>query len=102
MGLARGAVMLGLAVLAGCAAPRGAAPGGPAATAEPHAPLPQDCGAARLAGWLGQPVAAVDEQYLPVAVRVLRPGDPVTEDFSPMRLNILLDGAGRITEFRCG
>lgn len=101
MGLVRCAVMLGMAVLAGCAM-RDMEPGNPGAASEPHDPLPQDCGAARLAGWVGQPVAAVDEQYLPVTVRVLAPGDPVTEDFSAARLNILLDGAGRITEFRCG
>lgn len=101
MGLARFAAMLAMAGLAGCAA-LVTVSSPPATGPEPHDPIPQDCGATRLSGWVGQPVAALDEQYLPVTVRVLAPGDPVTEDYSPARLNILLDGAGRITEFRCG
>lgn len=101
MQLARSACVLWLAALAGCGA-AAVAPGSGGTTVEPHDPVPQDCAAARLSGWLGQPMAALDEQYLPITVRVLAPGDPVTEDFSAARLNILLDGAGRITEFRCG
>ena len=101
MGLARYAGILATACLAGCAA-LVTVSSQPATGPEPHDPTPQDCGATRLLGWVGQPVAALDEQYLPVTVRVLAPGDPVTEDYSPTRLNILLNTAGRITEFRCG
>ena len=85
---------LGIAViLAGCAAPP---------VAEPDHGAPQGCGAGRLAGWVGQPVAALDEQYLPSTVRILAPGTPVTEDFSPSRLNVDVDAAGTITGFHCG
>ncbi|GGO35942.1 hypothetical protein GCM10010991_29060 [Gemmobacter aquaticus] len=55
-----------------------------------------------MAGWVGQPVAALDEQYLPSTIRILRPGTPVTEDFSPSRLNVDVDAAGTITGFHCG
>lgn len=80
-------------ILAGCAAPP---------VAEPDHGAPQGCGAGRLAGWVGQPVTALDEQYLPSTVRILAPGTPVTEDFSPSRLNVDVDAAGTITGFHCG
>lgn len=80
-------------ILAGCAAPP---------VDEPDHGAPQGCGAGRLAGWVGQPVAALDEQYLPSTVRILAPGTPVTEDFSPNRLNVDVDAAGTITGFHCG
>ena len=35
-------------------------------------------------------------------LRWIRPGDMVTMDYSPQRLNIHLDGAGRIERFTCG
>ena len=34
--------------------------------------------------------------------RVIRPGDPVTMDADPLRLNIELDPNGRIHRLRCG
>jgi hypothetical protein len=80
-------------MLAGCAAPRVDAPG---------RDDPQGCGAGRLAGWVGQPVSALDEQYLPASVRILAPGTPVTEDYSPSRLNVDVDAARIITGFHCG
>ena len=85
---------LGIAlILEGCAVPP---------VAEPDHGAPQGCGAGRLAGWVGQPVTALDEQYLPSTVRILAPGTPVTEDFSPSRLNVDVDAAGTITGFHCG
>lgn len=66
------------------------------------APVATGCGAGRLDGFVGEPVAALDEQYLPQVVRILRPGVPVTEDYSPSRLNVDVDRAGRITAFWCG
>ncbi len=60
------------------------------------------CGAARLGGWAGQPVTALDEQYLPQTVRLIRPGDAVTDDFQPGRLNVVLDASDRVMTFHCG
>ena len=71
------------------------------AAAPPRPDLPS-CGAARLSGWLGQPVASLDEQYLPQTVRLIRPGDAVTEDHNPGRLNVYLDASDRVVQFRCG
>jgi hypothetical protein len=39
---------------------------------------------------------------LPAGARVIRPGDAVTEDFSPARLNIDLDATDRIARAWCG
>ena len=36
------------------------------------------------------------------AVRWIRPGDAVTMDYRPDRLNIELDEQGRVSAFRCG
>lgn len=36
------------------------------------------------------------------AVRVIRPGQAVTMDFSPYRLNIELDAGDRVARLRCG
>lgn len=62
----------------------------------------QTCGAARLSGWIGQPASALDDQYLPQTVRLVRPDDAVTEDHNPGRLNVYLDGSDHILRFRCG
>ena len=35
-------------------------------------------------------------------VRVIKPGDAVTMDFRPNRLNISLDAQGRVKSMRCG
>ncbi|MEM6729379.1 MAG: I78 family peptidase inhibitor [Pseudomonadota bacterium] len=35
-------------------------------------------------------------------VRIIRPGDAVTMDFREERLNIALDGAGRVVRVYCG
>lgn len=36
------------------------------------------------------------------ALRWIRPGDAVTMDYRPDRLNIHLDGENRVDQFRCG
>jgi len=36
------------------------------------------------------------------SVRIIKPGDQVTMDFSEARLNIDVDAAGVITGLRCG
>ncbi|WP_151718714.1 I78 family peptidase inhibitor [Gemmobacter serpentinus] len=62
----------------------------------------RSCGAARLSGWVGQDVSTLDEQYLPQIVRLIRPGDAITEDHKPGRLNVVLSKAGAIKAFYCG
>ena len=38
----------------------------------------------------------------PAPVRIIHPNQPVTMDVVPTRLNILVDGNGRITRIYCG
>jgi len=64
-------------------------------------PALQPCGADALQAAVGEPVGAVS---LPagVKVRIIRPGDAVTMDYSPDRLNIELDEDDRVVRVRCG
>lgn len=64
--------------------------------------VPRSCGAARLSGWIGHEVSSLDEQYLPQIVRLIRPGDAITEEYNPGRLNVVLSHADRIKAFYCG
>lgn len=66
------------------------------------APGVDACGAAELQDMVGQPRRVLDTIRFAVPVRIIEPGQAVTADFSPNRLNILLDDAGIITEIRCG
>ena len=79
-------------LLAGCA--QGLVP-------TPGTPLAR-CGADRLIGLIGGTVGALPPQPLDRSVRILRPGDAVTEDYSDRRLNVILDGRDRITALSCG
>lgn len=67
----------------------------------PIAPLVV-CGAGQRADLLGQPLAALQAAGLPPGVRVIRPGDAVTEDYSDQRLNVDLDANDRVTRLWCG
>jgi hypothetical protein len=65
------------------------------------------CGTDRLSGLLGRPASAglgTEAQRLSGAARLrwIRPGDVVTMDFSPQRLNVHLDAQNRFARFACG
>jgi len=65
------------------------------------------CNAAAANGAIGQPATAALQselitKTLAKTLRVVRPGEPVTQDFSSQRLNLEVDGTGRITGARCG
>lgn len=73
------------------------------ACVEPAAPDEDACGAAGLQYLVGQDEAALAAiTFAAERVRVIRPGQPVTMDYSPERLNIELDAAGRIQRLSCG
>ena len=98
--------LLATLVLAACEAPTGGTtppPTGGDAPA-PVVPSPADdtCGAAGLASYIGQPASALDTARFANPVRVIRPGDMVTMDFNPQRLNFELDDQGEIARIRCG
>lgn len=59
------------------------------------------CDAARHQTLVGQNIGAVTlPSELPQ--RVISPGEPVTEDFNPNRLNIYVDPKGWIARITCG
>ena len=84
------ATLAGLALMGGCVA-----------VTEP-ATDPQDvCGASGYQSLVGANIAVVS---LPADLndRVIRPGDAVTMDFNPERINFRLDDTGRIIAIDCG
>jgi hypothetical protein len=60
------------------------------------------CGADDMGYLIGQHVSGVDLNSLAEKVRVISPGDMVTMDYRPDRLNIDLDASGTIVALRCG
>ena len=65
------------------------------------------CNAGRLSDLVGRPATAeLGAEALrrsgALRLRWIRPGDVVTMDFSPQRLNVHLDAGGRVERFACG
>ena len=62
----------------------------------------ESCGLAQVEAFVGQPLAAVTMPARDAPLRVIRPGQAVTMDFNPSRLNVDLDENGVITRVWCG
>ncbi|SPH24660.1 hypothetical protein DEA8626_03711 [Defluviimonas aquaemixtae] len=60
------------------------------------------CGAADLQFMVGQSEDILAAMTFPAPMRVIHPGQAVTMDYNPKRLNIEIDGVGRIARVRCG
>lgn len=88
-----GLALVASAALGACVAP-------PAVT--PIAPAPDACGAAALQYLVGQPRQAIGGMTFHQPLRIIEPGQAVTMDFNAQRLNIELDGNGRISRIACG
>ena len=68
----------------------------------PVADVPSgDCDSAAYAQFVGQDQSALPDP-LPNGTRVIPPNSAVTQDYRPDRLNIDLDGSGKITRVWCG
>jgi len=92
-------IAAGIALLAGC----GVAPLRLVGSAEQVLPrLPDRCGVAQVQGLVGQPFVALAGSRLPGALRVLYPGQVVTAEVQPTRLNASVDHETRITALFCG
>ena len=67
------------------------------------APLPDAdlCRASGFQGLVGQPQSVLRTMMLPAGSRVIGPGDAVTADFRPDRLNIETGTDGRIAKVGC-
>ena len=68
----------------------------------PPVDAPDACGASGLQGLVGQPEAVIYATTFVGPIRVIRLGQPVTEEFSAERANFWLDAKGRITAVTCG
>ncbi len=83
-----------------------AAPAAPAAPVTPEPPMPTEnkdaCGASALAHLVGKPITDTAVPPASPAVRHIRPGDAVTEDYRLERLNIYVTGADVIEKINCG
>ncbi|WP_185928724.1 I78 family peptidase inhibitor [Sphingomonas sp. IC081] len=78
------------------------------AEATPPAPpsMAPGCGADQLGAYIGQPasdevIAAITQWRGDKPMRVLRPGQPMTMDFRPDRLNVQIGEDGKIKGFNC-
>lgn len=61
------------------------------------------CAAAELQGLVGQPEALAHTLENPSgAIRIIRPGQAVTMDYSPSRLNVEIGADGRVASVHCG
>tara|TARA_R110002072_G_scaffold277711_1_gene439447 strand:+ start:438 stop:740 length:303 start_codon:yes stop_codon:yes gene_type:complete len=60
------------------------------------------CGAEAREYLIGQPIGEVDLDTLARTIRTIRPGQPITMDHRPDRLNLDLDGDGAIVRLWCG
>ena len=68
------------------------------------APEPE-ADACNASGWMwliGEPVDVVAASTFPAPMRVIGPGDAVTMDFLPNRLNVTYNEAGIVTDVYCG
>lgn len=76
------------------------------ACAAPVPPAPADdlssCGGTAVIALIGQPVSALPPTGGWATLRVIHPGEPVTEDYSATRLNVQIDGNGLIRALNCG
>jgi len=98
-------VIAGL-LLAGCAGMT-SPPAHESAPPPPRVDNQADCGAERVQDRIGRDYsesleASIREESGAAAVRVIRPGEAVTLDHRPDRLNVRLDDDDIISEIDCG
>jgi len=91
---------LALTILTGCVRP---APSPP----PPASVASTDCDASGVQSWIGRSWRVTENDALLRAaksqvIRVMWPGEPVTLELSPSRLNVLLDRQNTIQQLYCG
>ena len=60
------------------------------------------CGIAAVKPYLGKAAADIPATALPERFRILKPGDQVTMDYVPARLNVLTNADGIVIGLKCG
>ena len=89
-----GAAIIGLAALTACT--------GVDPTAQIPPTIDDTCNASQYSELIGQDATALEKVLILGQVRVIRPGDLVTQDFRPDRINFGIDDANRISDVSCG
>jgi len=72
---------------------------------DPLTSVDDPCRAQAVQHLIGAPVPSVEEIRAmggPQRIRVIRPGQPVTMDHVPVRLNVVVDDDGIVQSLRCG
>lgn len=64
--------------------------------------LSDTCNMAQYAALIGKPATDPGVPPASATVRIIKPGDQVTMDFNPARLNVDVDAAGAVAGLRCG
>ncbi|WP_439155477.1 I78 family peptidase inhibitor [Yoonia sp.] len=73
------------------------------AATQPVPPALEDtCGAVDNAALIGQDATALEKVLIIGMVRVIRPGDMVTQDYRPTRINFMIGADEKITSITCG
>jgi hypothetical protein len=62
----------------------------------------EGCGLRDGAAFVGQPESALIGVEFSGPSRIIKPGQAVTQDFAPGRINFEIDGAGTISRTFCG
>lgn len=74
-----------------------------APAAPPFPPTLEDtCGSRDYANLIGQDATTLEKVLILGPVRVIRPGDAVTMDFLPERINFGIDRDEKVIEVSCG
>lgn len=60
------------------------------------------CGASQMQDLVGQPFSVLAAMTFATPMRLIRPDSAVTMDYSPERLNIIMDESDRIASVTCG
>ena len=69
---------------------------------EPIAGGPGSCDAEAWAHLVGQHRDVFAAMTFPAPMRIIEPGDAITMDHNPARLNVVLDARGRVARVYCG
>lgn len=88
--------------LAACAAQMDAETGTAEAAPVEGEEIAMACGADMLQPMIGQPEGEIHESSLPHPYRIIHPGQAVTMDYNPNRLNIEINEEGRVEAVECG
>ena len=94
-----------LLLMSACAsdAPNSPPPSAPPPRYEPPPPPADQCGAAEAQKYVGRPRTEIPIPVLPALQRVACTTCPVTQDYSPRRLNFFYDAqTGIVKQGKCG